>query len=87
MYIRLQTVRAIQVLQSGTSLYRSRLAGEYNNGNGALMRVRPLALCHTGSDRELVADAHMQSLLTHGHLRSQVCCALYYLWVRYECRR
>ncbi len=80
----IQTVRAIQALQSGTSPYRSGPAGEYDNGNGALMRVLPLALWHTGSDRELVADAHMQSLPTHGHLRSQACCVLYCLWARYE---
>ncbi|MEF3272921.1 MAG: ADP-ribosylglycohydrolase family protein [Chloroflexus sp.] len=64
--------------------YRSGPAGEFDNGNGALMRVLPLALWHTGDDHALVADAHMQSLPTHGHLRSQVCCALYCLWARYE---
>ncbi|NHZ67267.1 ADP-ribosylglycohydrolase family protein, partial [Massilia genomosp. 1] len=32
----------------------------------------------------LVHDAHQQSLPTHGHLRSQVCCALYCLWARRE---
>jgi ADP-ribosylglycohydrolase len=46
------------------------------------MRVLPLALWHRGRDEELVADAHRQSLVTHGHLRSQVCCALYCLWAR-----
>ncbi|MEO7093618.1 MAG: ADP-ribosylglycohydrolase family protein, partial [Polyangiales bacterium] len=39
-------------------------------------------LWHTGSDAELVDDAHRQSRVTHGHLRSQVCCALYCLWAR-----
>jgi ADP-ribosylglycohydrolase len=52
------------------------------NGNGALMRVLPLALWHQGTDGELVADAHAQSRVTHGHVRSQVCCALYCLWAR-----
>jgi ADP-ribosylglycohydrolase len=46
------------------------------------MRVLPLALWHRGTDAELVHDAHEQSLVTHGHLRSQVCCALYCLWAR-----
>ena len=46
------------------------------------MRVLPLALWHRGTDEELVADAHTQSLVTHGHPRSQVCCALYCLWAR-----
>lgn len=80
----IQTVKAIQALQSGIPPYRSGPAGEYDNGNGSLMRVLPLALWHTGDDRALVADAHMQSLPTHGHLRAQICCALYCLWARYE---
>jgi len=44
--------------------------------------VLPLALWHRGSDAELVADAHAQSRVTHGHVRSQICCALYCLWAR-----
>jgi ADP-ribosylglycohydrolase len=46
------------------------------------MRVLPLALWHRGSDVELIADAQAQSRVTHGHLRSQICCALYCLWAR-----
>jgi ADP-ribosyl-[dinitrogen reductase] hydrolase len=46
------------------------------------MRVLPLALWHTGSDEELVLDARLSSRVTHGHARSQVCCALYCLWAR-----
>ena len=46
------------------------------------MRVLPLALWHTGSDEALASAAMRQSLVTHGHLRSQVCCALYCLWAR-----
>jgi len=46
------------------------------------MRVLPLALWHCGSDAELYADARRQSLVTHGHLRSQLCCAFYVLWAR-----
>jgi ADP-ribosyl-[dinitrogen reductase] hydrolase len=46
------------------------------------MRVLPLALWHLGSDDELVRDAMQSSLVTHGHARSQLCCALYCLWVR-----
>ncbi|MEM8640975.1 MAG: ADP-ribosylglycohydrolase family protein [Cyanobacteria bacterium P01_G01_bin.54] len=54
----------------------------YANGNGSLMRVLPLALWHRGSDAQLVQDAQLQSCVTHRHLRSQVCCALYCLWAR-----
>jgi ADP-ribosyl-[dinitrogen reductase] hydrolase len=56
---------------------------ESSNGNGALMRVLPIALWHTGSDEALVRDARASSLPTHGHLRSQLCCALYCLVARH----
>jgi ADP-ribosyl-[dinitrogen reductase] hydrolase len=46
------------------------------------MRVLPLALWHTGTDDELIRDARRQSVVTHGHVRSQLCCALYCLWAR-----
>lgn len=52
------------------------------NGNGALMRVLPLALWHQGSDLELIESAFAQAHLTHGHIRSKLCCALYCLWAR-----
>jgi ADP-ribosylglycohydrolase len=77
-----QTMRALRAIRAGVP---SRLAGplnEQDNGNGSLMRVLPLALWHTGSDAELVADAHAQSQVTHGHARSLACCALYCLWAR-----
>jgi len=77
-----QTYAALDALKRGVPPDKSGPASEENNGNGSLMRVLPLALWHRGSDTELVDDAHTQSLVTHGHPRSQVCCALYCLWVR-----
>ncbi len=55
---------------------------EMSNGNGSLMRVLPLALWHRGLDEELARDAMRQSLVTHGHVRAQLCCALLCLWAR-----
>jgi ADP-ribosyl-[dinitrogen reductase] hydrolase len=78
----IQTRNALAEFRSGTPWHLSGPRGERDNGNGALMRVLPLALWHTGTDEALVADAMRQSLVTHGHLRSQVCCALYCLWAR-----
>ena len=77
-----QTSQAIRQLIAGTPAEKAGPDGERANGNGSLMRVLPLALWHRGDDAALVADAHRQSLVTHGHLRSQVCCALYCLWAR-----
>src|SRR5262249_39111011 len=67
----------------GTPALRSGPADAGANGNGSLMRSLPLALWHRGSDEDLVRDAMMQSRVTHGHLRPQVCCALYCLGARF----
>lgn len=77
-----QTSTAINRLAGGIPPDRSGPADERHNGNGSLMRVLPLALWHDGGDLELVQLAMRQSLPTHGHPRSQICCALYCLWAR-----
>lgn len=78
----IQTSESIRELKSGISPKISGGFDEYSNGNGSLMRVLPLALWHRGSDEELVRIAFDQSAVTHGHLRSKLCCALYCLWAR-----
>jgi ADP-ribosyl-[dinitrogen reductase] hydrolase len=78
----IQTGQALRALRDGAAAREAGPGHERANGNGALMRVLPLALWHQGSDEALVQDAHEQGLVTHGHLRSQVCCALYCLWAR-----
>lgn len=80
--IGITTEKAISHFGRGVPADECGLKGEYDNGNGALMRALPLALWHQGSDEELARDAMAQSLVTHGHPRSQVCCALYCLWAR-----
>ena len=80
--IGIQTAAAIRRLASGQDPLTCGADGEWDNGNGSLMRVLPLALWHQGGDAELVALAHDQSRLTHGHPRSLVCCALYCLTAR-----
>lgn len=74
-----QTADALDNLRDGVSARESGGASERDNGNGSLMRVLPLALWHTGTDEELVKDAHLQSLPTHAHARSLVACAFYIL--------
>jgi len=80
------TGTALRNFRNGTPAIDSGPADVYSNGNGSLMRVLPLALWHMGDDEQLAADAQLQSRVTHGHLRSQVCCALYCLWTRYTLR-
>lgn len=80
--IGLQTQRALDRLRAGKSPETAGPCEERDNGNGALMRVLPLALWHTGTDDDLIDLAMRQSLPTHGHLRSQLCCAIYCLFAR-----
>lgn len=67
-------------IQKGIAVEEAAVRDEY--GNGALMRVLPLALWHQGDDAELVRLAIRQSLPTHGHARSGVVCALYCLMAK-----
>ncbi|MEI5997205.1 ADP-ribosylglycohydrolase family protein [Paraburkholderia bengalensis] len=78
----IQTAKALSKLRGGASAQNSGGASEWENGNGSLMRVLPLALWHTGPDDALVRDAHLQSLPTHAHPRSLVACAFYCLTAR-----
>ena len=78
----LQTRRALERYLEGRPLMECAPRGEWSNGGGALMRVLPLALWHEGADGDLIADAMLQSSITHGHVRSGLCCALYCLWAR-----
>jgi ADP-ribosyl-[dinitrogen reductase] hydrolase len=79
----LQTERTLLAVAAGKPWSQAvRRDDPSTNGNGSLMRVLPLALWHRGSDAELCADARLQSRVTHGHLRAQLCCALYCLWAR-----
>jgi ADP-ribosylglycohydrolase len=78
----IQTSQSLGRLKAGAPALQAGLADEQKNGNGSLMRVLPLALWHLGTDAELAADARAQSCVTHGHVRSQLCCALYCLWGR-----
>lgn len=81
--IGVQTRQAIGNYLQGIDVMQCASNHEYANGNGSLMRTLPLSLWHTGTDEQLIEDAYLQSHVTHAHLRSKVCCALYCLWVRH----
>ena len=76
------TQEVIQRLAAGVLASKAGARESRSNGNGALMRVLPLVLWHQGSDEELMRDAMQQSAVTHAHIRSQLCCAMYCLWAR-----
>lgn len=78
----IQTAEALRAIKAGVAPLNAGPSGENRLGNGSLMRVLPLTRWSQGDDQSLIADAMTQSRLTHGHLRAQVCCALYCLWAR-----
>ena len=80
--IGITTGQALRAFREGTPALDCGPTDARANGNGSLMRVLPLAMWHRGSDEALIADACTQSRITHGHVRSQLCCALYCVWAR-----
>ena len=65
------------------------LKGEYANGNGALMRILPACLYFYDrqkkvciSEDEAIEGIHVISGLTHNHIRSKMCCSIYYFMVK-----
>lgn len=81
--IGIQTNEALNAYSAGEKPEKCGMLRPNGKGNGALMRVLPLALWHKGTDQELVMDAHEQCLITHGNVCNQVCCALYCLVARF----
>ncbi len=85
--IGVQTAEALNAFRSGFAPEQCGILRPDGKGNGALMRVLPLALWHSGTEQELVEDAHNQCLITHGNKCNQVCCALYCLTARFLLNR
>lgn len=77
-----QTIRALREYAQGVSPLKSGFIVPEGKGNGSLMRVLGIPLLHRGKDEELVEFAHNQSVITHGHICNQVCCAFYSLIAR-----
>ena len=79
----IQTFHALARIKAGHPPHLSGGHTERENGNGSLMRVLPVALLHDPerhSDFDLIDKAMRQSLPTHAHPRSQLCCAQLVLW-------
>jgi ADP-ribosyl-[dinitrogen reductase] hydrolase len=74
-----QTRRGLLNIIEGVSADESGPSDVANNGNGGLMRVMPCVLVPFRDEVELIARARRQGLPTHGHVRSQLVCALYVL--------
>ncbi|UYZ63246.1 ADP-ribosylglycohydrolase family protein [Hymenobacter weizhouensis] len=76
--IGITTREAIMRLKADADLIFAGATDEYSNGNGALMRILPLAFYQVDAPLEtrfqLIQDV---SAVTHGHIRSAVACFLY----------
>ncbi|MDY6802712.1 MAG: ADP-ribosylglycohydrolase family protein [Cyanobacteriota bacterium] len=72
------TSQAIFRLREGVPPTKAGGMGEFDNGNGSLMRILPLAFCYKTVDfPELIQRVHYCSSMTHAHLRSQIACGIY----------
>lgn len=78
-----QTSRSLIEYSKTKNPLTSGLVVKNGRGNGSLMRVFPLGLYNSehGEDKN-VEYAHLQSMITHGDIVPQICCAFYSLWVR-----
>lgn len=74
-----QTASALREYGNGVSPLKCGFIIPEGKGNGSLMRFLGISLLHRGTDEELVEFAHKQSVITHGHVCNQVCCAFYSL--------
>ncbi|MET4106109.1 ADP-ribosylglycohydrolase family protein [Hymenobacter sp. UYP22] len=76
--IGITTREALSRLQSNPNLIRAGNTDEYSNGNGALMRILPLAFYQEDAPlAERFELIQQVSAVTHGHIRSAVACLLY----------
>ena len=72
--------KAIDRSRRGIEAEACGCSGEYENGNGSLMRIYPFSLYLYGSDFPLEGKLdliHRASALTHAHLRSCIGCGIY----------
>ena len=77
-----QTLKAIREFKRGISPLKSGFIVPNGKGNGSLMRDLGIVLLHKGTEEELIKNSHEQSMITHGHICNQICCALYSLIAR-----
>ncbi len=78
------TIREVINRWERDGLHEKAKSDEFSNGNGALMRILPIALWTYGKELqgdELFLYVKEYAELTHGHIRSTLCCYHYTLVV------
>ena len=72
------TLTAIRKFTCGTPALECGGSGEYDNGNGSLMRILPLAFYTLGMKKQdRFETVHNVSRLTHSHETSLIACGIY----------
>ncbi|MBB5036558.1 ADP-ribosylglycohydrolase family protein [Prosthecobacter dejongeii] len=81
--IGIATRKALLLIEQGCPAELAGGQDQYDNGNGSLMRILPVALAFHLKDETLFCS-HLDraSAITHGHQRSQMACVFYGLMVR-----
>lgn len=79
------TLQAITRIKRGSKPEEAVGRTEYDNGNGSLMRILPLAYFLLGVEdiKTRVGIIHDVSSITHGHIRSKIACVFYVEFARY----
>lgn len=75
------TLEAIRAYKRYHQPQRCGGRGEWNNGNGSLMRIMPACLyayVNKMKDDEAIAVIHQVGSLTHAHIRANIACGLYF---------
>lgn len=82
-------LKAILAFAKNLDVTTCGVTGEHANGNGALMRILPVCLYYYErqtkgliSEKEALEGIQSICALTHNHLRSHMCCGLYYFMVK-----
>lgn len=77
------TRAALQRIRNGMACTMAGGTDEHDNGNGALMRILPLAFFHHGLDiGARYACVKEVAGITHGHIRSTIACFYYVEFLR-----
>ncbi len=71
------TRKALQRFKNGAEPIQCGGKSEYDNGNGSMMRILPLAFYLHTIDEKSVDVIHDVSSLTHAHRRSHIACGIY----------
>ena len=73
---------ALEAIEKGIPIYEAAPSNERSCGNGALMRILPLALyCDNKSFDEIYEMVVKFASITHGHIRSHMACFMMVVYV------